>query len=237
MLHNEHRSPRMGGHALGHGGPKRHHHDEGHGPERSGRSGGPGGRRGPGPGPGGFGPRGGFGGPGRGRMARRGDVRAAILALLGEQPMHGYQVISELDTRTQGRWRPSAGSIYPTLQQLEDEGLVRSEDIDGRRVFSLTDAGTAETARRGETTGAPWEPGPAADADPAFELRRLTMAVGAAAMQVAEVGSARSLDQAREILTDARRRLYRLLADDDAPDATTATPPTATTDEAPAAEA
>ena len=85
-------------------------------------------------------------------MARRGDVRAAILVLLAEQPMHGYQVISELDARTGGRWRPSAGSIYPTLQQLEDEGLVRSAEIDARRVFSLTDAGIAESGsprRRG----------------------------------------------------------------------------------------
>jgi DNA-binding PadR family transcriptional regulator len=208
----------MGDQAMGHTGPRRHHHDEGHGPDRTGRAGRPGGHRGPG-----FGrPRGGgFGGPGRGRMARRGDVRAAILALLAEQPMHGYQVISELDARTGGRWRPSAGSIYPTLQQLEDEGLVRSQEIDARRVFSLTDTGTAETARRGADAGVPWEADPAADADPAFELRRLSFAVGAAAMQVAEVGSARSLDQAREILTDARRRLYRLLADDDAPEATT----------------
>ena len=216
MLHNEHRSPRMGDHAPGHRGPRRHHHDEGHGADRST---GPGGHRGSGPGRRG----GGFGGPGRGRMARRGDVRAAILALLAEKPMHGYQVITELDTRTGGRWRPSAGSIYPTLQLLEDEGLVRSHEVDARRVFSLTETGTAETVRRGDAAGAPWESDPAAGADPAFELHGLSFAVGTAAMQVAEVGSARSLDQAREILTDARRRLYRLLADDDAPDATPVT--------------
>ena len=156
-------------------------------------------------------------------MARRGDVRAAILALLAEQPMHGYQVISELDARTGGRWRPSAGSIYPTLQLLEDEGLVRSKEIDARRVFSLTDAGTAETARRGEVAGPPWETDGATDDDPAFELRRLSVAVDTAAMQVAEVGSPRSLDQAREILIDARRRLYRLLADDEVPATAAAT--------------
>ena len=149
-------------------------------------------------------------------MARRGDVRSAILVLLAEQPMHGYQVISELDERTGGRWRPSAGSIYPTLQLLEDEGLVRSEEVDARRVFSLTDAGTAEVARRGEAAGVPWEIDGASENEPAFELRRLSFAIGTAAMQVADVGSARSLEQAREILTDTRRRLYRLLADDDA---------------------
>src|SRR2546430_8049218 len=73
-----------------------------------------------------------------GPRARRGDVRAAILALLGERPMHGYEMIRELDARSRGMWRPSAGSIYPTLQLLEDEGLVRSEDVEGRRRFSLT---------------------------------------------------------------------------------------------------
>src|SRR5437762_625640 len=74
---------------------------------------------------------------------RRGDVRPLILAALKGQPMHGYQVIQELEAQSGGRWRPSAGSVYPTLQQLEDEGLVRSEEVDGRRTYSLTDAGRA----------------------------------------------------------------------------------------------
>ena len=148
-------------------------------------------------------------------MARRGDVRTAILALLAEKPMHGYQVIQELEARSEGRWRPSAGSIYPTLQQLEDEGLVRSQEIDGRRVFSLTDAGSAETARRADRPGAPWQSvGPAGD-DATFDLHRLVAQVAAATAQVSQVGSARSQDQARDILADARRRLYRLLAEDE----------------------
>jgi DNA-binding PadR family transcriptional regulator len=151
---------------------------------------------------------------GHGRTARRGDVRASILALLAERPMHGYQVIQELETRSEGRWRPSAGSVYPTLQQLEDEGLVRSEERDGRRVFSLTDAADAELARRPETSGAPWESMGRSE-DSAFELRSLSFQLGAAAMQVAQVGSARSIDQARDVLVDARRRLYRLLAEDE----------------------
>jgi DNA-binding PadR family transcriptional regulator len=214
----------LGGRISGHWRARRHH-DEGPGP---GHWGGPGMF-----GPGGFGPgmagphAHGFRGPfrGRGRMARRGDVRTAVLALLVERPMHGYQVIQELEARSGGRWRPSAGSVYPTLQQLEDEGLVHSEDVDGRRVFSLTDAGRAETARRAEAPGAPWESvGPAGD-DAAFDLRRLTFQIGAAAMQVAQVGSSRSLDQARDILTDARRRLYRLLADDESADASVADAP------------
>ena len=218
MLFDENRSPRMGGPAAGHG-RARGHHDEGPGQGRF---------RGPGPfggprmhgfgGPGRFGLGGPFGG--RGRMARRGDVRTAILALLTEKPMHGYQVIQELEARSGGRWRPSAGSVYPTLQQLEDEGLVRSEEIDGRRVFSLTDAGRAETARRADRPGAPWESvGPAGD-DATFDLGRLSLQVGAAAMQVAQVGSARSQDQARDVLVDARRRLYRLLAEDEAAEQT-----------------
>jgi DNA-binding PadR family transcriptional regulator len=147
-------------------------------------------------------------------MARRGDVRAAILVLLGEQPMHGYQVIQELEARSGGRWRPSAGSVYPTLQQLEDEGLVRSEELDGRRVFTLTDAGRAEADRRGGPAGAPWEAMGATADDAQTELRRLAFQVGAAAVQVAEVGSARSLAEAADILAEARQRLYRLLADE-----------------------
>ena len=81
-------------------------------------------------------------GGGRGRhRVRRGDVRSAILALLDDRPMHGYEMITELDERTGGRWRPSAGSIYPTLQLLEDEGLVTAEEVEGRKVYSLTDSG------------------------------------------------------------------------------------------------
>ena len=79
-------------------------------------------------------------------QARRGALRAAVLSLLAEQPMHGYQVMQELETRSGGRWRPSAGSVYPTLQQLEDEQLVSVDEIDGRRTFQLTDAGRSAAA-------------------------------------------------------------------------------------------
>src|SRR5437667_331993 len=118
------------------------------------------GRRHGGPPYGGFGPWGGFGGfPGQffgsGRRVGRGDVRAAILVLLADGSMHGYQVIQELTERSGGMWRPSPGSIYPTLQQLEDEGLVRSSESDGRRVYQLTDTGRAEVERRGEEPP-PW---------------------------------------------------------------------------------
>src|SRR6478735_6661636 len=88
---------------------------------------------------------------GRGRggpRARRGDVRAAVLALLDERPMHGYEMIKELEERTQGAWVPSPGSIYPTLQLLEDEGLIRGEESDGKRRFALTDAGKSAQAEK-----------------------------------------------------------------------------------------
>src|SRR5215470_7705944 len=96
---------------------------------------------------------------GRGRggpRARRGDVRAAVLALLAERPMHGYEMIQEVEERSEGAWTPSAGSIYPTLQMLEDEGLVRGEESEGKRRFTLTDEGATEQKEKaGEET--PWE--------------------------------------------------------------------------------
>lgn len=144
-----------------------------------------------------------------GRAVRRGNVRGAILSVLADRPMHGYQVIGELETRTQGRWRPSAGSVYPTLQLLEEEGLLASEEIDGRRTYSLTDAGRQAAEPFRDLLEAD-----AAAATP--DLRRVAMSVTAAARQVDRIGSAKDAEAAREILVDARRRLYRLLAEDDA---------------------
>ena len=146
------------------------------------------------------------------RRRRRGDVRSAILALLGEGPMHGYEMIQKLEERTGGRWRPSAGSIYPTLQLLEDEGLVSAEEIDGRRVFSLTDAGRkALEERAGDKL--PWDNGDDEDS-PLFALRSVAFQVGAAAMQVAQAGDEEQVRKAVEVLTDTRRRLYSLLAEE-----------------------
>src|ERR1700704_5129922 len=95
-----------------------------------------------------FGPGGPFGPFGRGRKARRGDVRTAALLLLAEEPRNGYQIMQELEERSEGLWRPSPGSVYPALQQLEDEGLIRSEEADGRRLYHLTEAGRAYVAER-----------------------------------------------------------------------------------------
>jgi DNA-binding PadR family transcriptional regulator len=163
---------------------------------------------------GGFGPWGeGFPGPffGRGPKVGRGDVRTAILGLLAEKPMHGYQVIQELTERSGGVWRPSPGSVYPTLQMLEDEGLVASEEAEGRRVFRLTDAGTAEVEKHGDR--APWEAFD--DAGPLVELRDIGFGVLHALMQVVRTGSDRQIAQAKQILIDARKSLYRLLAEDE----------------------
>src|ERR1700736_2301442 len=121
-------------------------------------------RHGFGPGP--FGDFGGgpFGGGGwgrgprgRGRKARRGDIRTAALLLLAEEPRNGYQIMQEIEERSDGVWRPSPGSMYPALQQLEDEGLIRSEEHDGRKLFALTEAGEAFVQERGTDKPAPWE--------------------------------------------------------------------------------
>ena len=163
------------------------------------------------PGPWGFGVR----GRGRGRRGR-GDVRAAILALLAERPMHGYEMIQELEARTGGVWRPSPGSVYPTLQLLEDEGLIAGEEGEGRRRFTLTDAGRAEAERQGQT---PWEQVTAGVAPAAWSLRDAIGQIVQASWSVAHAGTEAQQAKALEILNDSRRRLYAILAEGDEADA------------------
>ena len=153
------------------------------------------------------------GGFGRGPKARRGDVRAAILALLTEQPMHGYQIITELVERSGGVWRPSPGSVYPTLSALEDQGLVTADASEGRRVFSLTPEGrtAAEEAGDGPT---PWEEAAGGDRS-IVEMMDLMVQVLKATKQVAQAGSAGQVRTVGEILTGARRKIYLVLADGD----------------------
>jgi DNA-binding PadR family transcriptional regulator len=161
---------------------------------------------------GGFGPWGPpFGGRGGGSRVRRGDVRAAVLALLAERPMHGYEMIQELEARTNGLWRPSAGSIYPTLQLLEDEGLVLGEESGGKRRFSLTDAGRAEAEKLDRP---PWEEVSDEGEGHASSLRDAAFQLGAAIIQVARTGSEGQIAKTRDILNDARRRVYTLLGED-----------------------
>jgi DNA-binding PadR family transcriptional regulator len=169
--------------------------------------------RGRGRGRGHFGP--GPGGPrGRGR-ARRGDVRAAILALLGEQPMHGYQIIQELESRSNGLWRPSPGSVYPTLQLFEDEGLVSASEVEGRRVFDLTDAGRERLAEAGPAGATPWDDVARETPQDVASLRDGIRALMAATHQVAHAGSAKQSERALEVLSDARRKIYSILAEDE----------------------
>lgn len=150
-----------------------------------------------------------------GPRARRGDVRAAVLALLAEQPMHGYQVIQELENRTGGVWRVSPGSVYPTLQLLEDEGLIASQEIEGRRVFSLTESGRARVdALRKEGQAAPWDDVAGEDDEPFRNLRGAAFQLGAAAMQVAQAGSKEQVERTVAILNEARRKIYAILAED-----------------------
>lgn len=162
-----------------------------------------------------FGPMGGmggfgamFGGPGR---ARRGDIRPAILRLLSEKPMHGYQIIQELTERSDGAWSPSAGSVYPTLQLLADEGFVTAEQDGDKKVFSLTDAGRAEVAKTADKP-APWEQGPEENTD-AYAFRQAAMSLLPAVGQVGKTASAEQLKAATEILVETRKKLYAILAE------------------------
>jgi DNA-binding PadR family transcriptional regulator len=188
------------------------------------------GERGPGGGRGrhrhrGFGPgaSGGFpfgwfppgGGRGRGRKARRGDIRTAALLLLAEEPRNGYQIMQEVEERSDGMWRPSPGSVYPALAQLEDEGLIRSQETEGRKLFNLTDAGRAYLKERGDDKPAPWEQMSGDISDQTVELGKLIREVMNAFVQVIRTGSGAQIAQAREVLTQARRDLYRILADGD----------------------
>jgi DNA-binding PadR family transcriptional regulator len=172
------------------------------------------------------GPRGGFGGPfggfgpgggpfGRGRKARRGDIRTAALLLLAEEPRNGYQIMQEIEERSDGVWRPSPGSVYPALQQLEDEGLIRSGETDGRKHYELTDAGRDYVEKRSEDATAPWDQMSGDVSELAFELGRLMRDVGYAFGQVMRTGSESQWKQARGVLATARRDLYRILADGD----------------------
>ena len=167
-----------------------------------------------------FGPGFPFGGPPfrHGRKARRGDVRAAALVLLAEEPRNGYQLMQEIEERSEGNWRPSPGSVYPALQQLEDEGLVRVLQSEGGRVFELTDAGRAHVEENRTELGAPWEAFTGDVTDQTREVAKLLKEVSYAAAQVLRAGNDAQLERAQKVLADARRSLYLILADVGAPE-------------------
>ncbi|MEU6488517.1 PadR family transcriptional regulator [Streptomyces sp. NPDC046887] len=222
--------PQDHGHERGHErgpGPGRRHGACGPGPRGWGEGGeferlraafgpfGPGFGGGPfGGGPFGGGPP--FGGRGRGGgrgRARRGDVRASILALLKDRPMHGYEMIREIAERSGGAWRPSPGSVYPTLQLLEDEGLIGSESEGGKKLFALTEAGRAE-AEAGPD--APWEEaGKGVDWEAVNEVRQAGFGLLEAFGQVWKTGSAEQREKALGVINEARKKLYLILADED----------------------
>lgn len=184
-----------------------------------------------GPGAGGFGgpPFGGppFGGPpfggrghgggGRRGRARRGDVRASILALLGDRPMHGYEMIQEIAERSGGAWKPSPGSVYPTLQLLEDEGMISSESDGGKKLYALTEAGRAE-AEAGPR--APWEEaGRGIDWEAMQEVRQAGFGLMEAFAQVWKTGTPEQRQKALSVINESRKRLYLILAEQDDEDA------------------
>ena len=171
-------------------------------------------------GPGGFGEgpgrhgHGGHRGRHRGRRPR-GDVRAAILVLLDEEARNGYGIMQEIEERSAGAWRPSPGSVYPVLQQLEDEGLVHADESGERKLMALTDEGREYVDERRDALGTPWDTAAAGVSEEMVELRTLIWQVGAAVRQVVASGTDEQHKQARDVLADTRRALYRILAGDD----------------------
>jgi DNA-binding PadR family transcriptional regulator len=145
---------------------------------------------------------------------RRGDVRAAILLLLDEGPRNGYQIMQELEERSDGTWRPSPGSVYPALQLLADEGLVRGESREGSTVYELTDPGRKHLEENRESFGIPWQQAEEGVPGDVRDLIRLALSVGVATRQVVQSATTAQRKEAAEILADTRRRLYGILASD-----------------------
>jgi DNA-binding PadR family transcriptional regulator len=147
-------------------------------------------------------------GPGGGR---RQNVRAAVLALLAERPMHGYEMIGELESRTGGIWRPSPGSIYPTLQLLEDEGLIVVETDDGRKRFALSEAGREEANRA--AAAPPWRDFADDTVSQAQDFRAAAFGIMSALREVGLHGTSEQRSRALEVLNETKRKLYAILAE------------------------
>jgi DNA-binding PadR family transcriptional regulator len=156
------------------------------------------------------GPFGGGRGGGRGRR-RRGDVRTALLLVLADEPRNGYQLMQEIEERSGGRWRPSPGSVYPALAQLEDERLVRAIDRDDMKLFEITDEGRKHLEERHDDAP-PWE-----DDEPVSisDLKAQIKQIAIAAAQVMQAGNEDQVTRAGETLAEARRAIYRILAEED----------------------
>lgn len=134
------------------------------------------------------------------------DIRGAVLLALADEPMHGYGVIRAIEARSQGAWKPSPGSVYPTLQLLADEGLATSEQVGERKVYSLTPSGRDAAAQAVD------EPKPSGTERAA--LPRAGVKLAGAIAQVAQAGTPEQARSAAAVLDEARRRLYAILAED-----------------------
>lgn len=143
----------------------------------------------------------------------RGDVRTAILVSLAVEPMHGYQIIQAIEARTNGAWKPSPGSVYPTLQLLADEGLVSASESGDRKVYTLTEAGREVAAESAEGT-LPWEARAKRDAERTTALPKAGAKLAQAIVQVSHSASPEQSERAVALLDDTRRRLYAILAED-----------------------
>ena len=156
----------------------------------------------------------GGGGRGGGRFrVQRGDVRTATLLLLAEEPMHGYQIMQAMEERTSGAWRPSPGAIYPTIAQLEDEGLVTTTQQGGRKLVTLTPAGLAHIAERRPTWADPFANVDASHGGP--DLRGAVHDLHGAARQIGMTGTVAQQEAAIAVIREARRALYLILAGSD----------------------
>ena len=153
-------------------------------------------------------------GSSRGPKAGRGDVRAAILAVLGEGPRNGYQIMSEIEERSGGAWRPSPGAVYPALSQLADEGLIAGEESGGRRTFSLTEAGRAYVEQNPAMARGAWESTAQQEAWQLPGLFAVAARLGGGIVQMAHAGTPEQVHAAERLLERTRRRLYQILADD-----------------------
>ena len=152
-------------------------------------------------------------GPPRGPRARRGDVRAALLLLLAEEPRNGYGLMQEIEQRSDGVWRPSPGSVYPALQQLEDEGLVQQAG-EGRKAYTLTAEGSAHVEENRKALGTPWDAVKGDMAEGARELMDAMRQIGMALFQLTHSGTDEQRAEARDVLAETRRSLYRILSEE-----------------------
>ena len=150
-----------------------------------------------------------WGGNWREGRARRGDIKFLILEVLAEAPRHGYDIILALEQKSNGRYRPSPGSVYPTLTLLEEGGFITGEAADGKRVFTITDAGRAMLASR------PVDAATASENDEGVDLRGAAVKLAAAVMQAARTSDAGGQERIRAILDGARREIYKILAESD----------------------